>query len=91
MNDIQFEIARRTGYSSVNAVLVDDYMLGEATVYAVLQEFAGVTAVVNNGSWNHIVLDWRAFAKKTGVAVFLVADFLGALTGRGKTHGFECW
>jgi hypothetical protein len=54
-------------------------MLGEAAVYEILQEFSGVTAVVNNGNWNHIALDWRAFAKKTGVAVLLLADFLGAL------------
>lgn len=79
VNDIQFKIVRSSGYPEVNAVLVDDYMLGEATVYAVLREFVGVTAVVNNGSWNHIALDWRAFAKKTDVVVFLVADFLGAL------------
>lgn len=79
VNDIQFEIVRRTVYSDVNAVLVNDYMLGEATVYAVLQEFVGVTAVVNNGNWNHIALDRKAFAKKTGVAVLLMADFLGAL------------
>ena len=50
VNDIQFKIIRRLGYPDVNAVLVDDYMLGEATVYEVLREFADVTAVVNNGN-----------------------------------------
>ena len=79
VNDIQFEIVRRQGYPDVNTVLLDDYMLGEAKVYEVLQEFSGVTVVVNNGNWNHIALDWRDFGKKTGVAVFLVADFKGAL------------
>lgn len=78
VNDIQFEIRRRD-HPDVNAVLVDDYMLGEATVYALLEEFNGVTAVVNNGSWNHIALDWRDFAKRTGVVVLEMADFLGAL------------
>ena len=79
VNDIQFKIIRRLGYPDVNAVLVDDYMLGEATVYEVLREFADVTAVVNNGNWNHIAFDWRAFAKNTGVAVLLAKDILGAL------------
>lgn len=79
VNDIQFRIVRRRDHPDVNAVLVDDYMLGEATVYAILQEFDDVTAVVNNGTWNHIALDWRDFAKRTGVVVLEMADFLGAL------------
>jgi len=79
VNDIQFEIARRGGLSGVNAVLLDCYMLGEATVYAVLEEFENVNAVVNNGSWNHIALDWRKFAEQTDVVVLEMADFLGAL------------
>jgi len=79
VNDIQFIIVRRGDHPDVNAVLVDDYMLGEATVYAILEEFDDVTAVVNNGTWNHIALDWRDFAKRTGVVVLEMADFLGAL------------
>jgi len=79
VNDIQFEIVRRGDLSGVNAALIDDYMLGEAKVYALLEAFDGITAVVNNGTWNHIAFDWRDFAKRTGVAVFLVSDFLGAL------------
>jgi hypothetical protein len=79
VNDIQFEIVRRGDLPDVNAILIDDYMLGEAKVYALLEEFDGVTAVVNNGTWNHIAFDWRDFANRTGVAVFLVSDFLGAL------------
>lgn len=79
INDIQFEIVRRNNHSDVNAILVDDYMLGEATVYAILDEFHGVTAIVNNGTWNYIALDWKKMAKQTGVVVFTMADFLGAL------------
>lgn len=79
VNHIQFEIVRRGDLSEVNAVLLDCYMLGEAIVYAILEEFENVTAVVNNGSWNHIALDWRKFAEQTGVVVLEMADFLGAL------------
>lgn len=79
VNDIQFEIVRRDNLPDVNAILLDDYMLGEATLYAILEEFEGVTAVVNNGNWNHIALDWRKFAKQTGVVVLELKDFLGAL------------
>jgi hypothetical protein len=79
INDIQFEIVRTRDLPDVNAVLVDEYVLGEAAVYAILEEFQGLTAVVNNGAWNTIALDWRAFAKQTGVVVLKMADFLGAL------------
>jgi len=79
VNDIQYQIVRRGDLPDVNAMLVDDYMLGEAKVYALLEAFDGVTVVVNNGTWNHIAFDWRDFAKKTGIAVFLISDFLGAL------------
>ncbi len=83
VNDIQFEIERRRDLPSVNAVLIDEYMLGEATVYGLLQEFHGVTVVVNNGNWNHIAFDLKAFAKKTGVIVLMrhVGLSLGALNG----------
>ncbi|MES1213490.1 MAG: hypothetical protein ABUL64_02800 [Singulisphaera sp.] len=78
VNDIQFLI-RRKAHPDVNAVLVDDYMLGEATLYAIMQEFPGTTAVVNNGTWNHIAFDWREVARRTGVVALLMADFLGAI------------
>lgn len=78
-NDVQFEIIRRGGRSTINAVLVDNYMLGEATVYAILEEFDGVNVVVNNGTWTHVAFDWRVFAKRTGVIVLKMSDFLGAL------------
>ncbi len=79
VDDIQFNIIRRGDHPDVNAVLVEDYMLGEATVYEVLEEFRGVNAIVNNGTWNHLAFDWRDFAKRTGVVVLEMADFLGAL------------
>src|SRR6266700_1023021 len=66
-NDIRFDFVRRGDIPDVNAILVDDYMLGEATVYAILEEFVGVTAVVNNGNWNHIALDWKTFARQTSI------------------------
>jgi hypothetical protein len=44
-NDIQFEIKRRNGLPNVNAVLVEAYMFGEASLYGVLKEFCGVTTV----------------------------------------------
>jgi hypothetical protein len=78
-NDIQFKIIRRGDHPDVNAILVEDYMLGEATVYEVLEEFPDVNAIVNNGTWNHIALNWRDFAKRTGVVVLEMADFLGSL------------
>ena len=78
-NDIQFEITRRSPLSRVNAVLVDVYMFGEAALYGVLGEFSGVSAVVNNGSWNHIAFDWREIAQRTGVVALSISDFLGAL------------
>lgn len=84
-NDIQFDIVRGLARPDVNAVLVDEYMLGEATAYAVLQEFDEVTAIVNNGTWNHIAFDWRVFAKCTGVVVFQLRDFLGALNVKDLT------
>ena len=84
-NDIQFIIAREFGRPNVNAVLIDEYVLGEAAAYAILKEFNDVTVIVNNGSWNRVALDWRDFAKRTGVAVFQLRDFMGALNAKDPT------
>jgi hypothetical protein len=79
INDIQFLVVRNEGYPELNVVFVDQYELGEATAYAIIEEFSGVEVVVNNGHWNHIVVDWRDFAKRTGVVIFKLSDFLGAI------------
>lgn len=83
--DIQFDIVRKNGLPNLRAVLVNEYHLGEAAAYAVIEEFKGVNAIVNNGNWNHIILDWRDFAARTGVSVLQLADFLGAVNIREIT------
>jgi hypothetical protein len=79
INDIQFRIVRAKGLSKLNVVLVAEYHLGEAAAYAIIKEFDGVEVIVNNGVWNHVILDWREFADRTGVIVLEYSDFLGAL------------
>ena len=78
-NDIQFKIERKSDLSELNTVFVDEYHLGEASAYAIIKEFDGLNVIVNNGSWNHILLNWREFAERTGVVVLKMTDFLGAL------------
>lgn len=78
-NDIQFLVERRSDLTDLNVVFVDEYELGEAFAYAVINEFDGVNVIVNNGNWNHIILDWRDFAKRTDVAILKVSDFMGAI------------
>lgn len=78
-NDIQFSIVRTGELSDLNIVFVEEYHLGEAAAYAIIKEFEGVQMIVNNGNWNHVLLDWRNFADRTGVFVFKMPDFMGAL------------
>ena len=77
-NDIQFFI-QRTDLPAVNAVFVEQYEFGVASLYAVLGEFQGVTVVVNNGNWNHIAFDRMELSMSTGVVAFAMKDFMGAL------------
>ena len=78
-NDIQFEVVRTKGLPDLNVVFVDEYELGEAAAYAIINEFPGVEVIVNNGNWNQILVDWRDFANRTGVTIFKMADFMGAI------------
>jgi len=79
-NDIEFQIVRANGLSELNVVFVDEYYLGEAAAYAIIKEFDGVEVIVNNGTWNLILLDWREFAERTGVVILKVSDFMGAIS-----------
>lgn len=79
MNDIQFQIVRSKGHPDLNVVFVDVYEFGEAAAYAIIEEFDGIQVIVNNGSWNHILVDWRKFANRTGVVIFKLSDFMGAI------------
>lgn len=78
-NDIQFLIRRRKGMTPVNAVLVEQYEFGIASLYAVLQQFRGINVVVNNGNWNQIAFDRNDAFKNTSVIALSMNDFLGAL------------
>jgi hypothetical protein len=78
-DDIRFEIERNKGMSGLSVVLVSEYRLGEAFAYCVIDEFRGIDAIVNNGKWNAVALDQREFKSNTGVEVFKINQFLGAL------------
>jgi selenocysteine lyase/cysteine desulfurase len=79
VNDIQFIVERANSLSKINVVFVNEYHLGEAAAYAIIDEFDGVEVIVNNGNWNHILVDWREFADRTGIIILKVSDFIGAI------------
>jgi hypothetical protein len=79
VNAIQFDIVRTNDLSDLNVVFVNEYHLGEASAYAILNEFDSVEVIVNNGNWNHILVNWREFADRTGVVIFKMTDFMGAI------------
>jgi hypothetical protein len=88
IKDIQFLITykrRRTplnvGLVDLNVVLVDEYELGQAAAYKIIQEFNGVQVIVNNGDWNHIAFDPREFEKTTQVVVVQMKGFVRGLGG----------
>jgi len=58
---------------------MSQYVLGEAALYKLLDDFPEVNAVVNMGNWNQIALDWRKIAQQTDVLVADLSHFLGAL------------
>jgi hypothetical protein len=76
---IQFQIFRSDNRSAINMVFVDEYVLGEATCYEVIEKYEGVQVIVNNGSWNQVAVHRGSFFRITDVLVFRIADFIGAL------------
>jgi hypothetical protein len=77
--DILFDIVRNPPMPALKVVFVSEYRLGEAVADRAIAEFPGINAIVNNGNWNALALDEKAFEAQTGVVVIKVRNFLGAL------------
>lgn len=78
-NNIHYQIKRTDNRSDVNMVFVDEYVLGEATCYEVIEKFENVQVIVNNGTWNHMAVNREDFYQNTNILVFKITDFFGAL------------
>lgn len=78
-NDIQFDIERINNMPNLSIVLVSEYRLGEAFAYRLLDEFKNLDAIVNNGSWNAIVLDEVEFKRNVGIEVLGLSQFMRKL------------
>jgi hypothetical protein len=79
--DINFHIKLTSG-AEINALLVDEYVLGLAAVRRALNEFPGVEYIVTGGNWNGYTPDAKKFGQENEIGIFNLGEFLSALRSR---------
>jgi acid stress-induced BolA-like protein IbaG/YrbA len=80
--DIYFHIERVGQLPPVHAVLLDEYTLGLAAVLKALQEFRDANCIVNAANWNGYSEEAKTYGETHGIGVFVIGEFLGALSRR---------
>ena len=76
--DILFRIILNNG-SSLKVLLVNEYVIGLASIHKAVDEFPGVDHIVTNGNWNGYTREAKKYGKKNGIGIFVPSEFFGAL------------
>lgn len=79
-NDIVFDIRRIRQDDSVTAVIVSEYVFGEASLHKVLSDFRDINLIVLIGNWNKFTQDASQASYQTGIPLFRFGEFYSALS-----------
>lgn len=77
-DDIFFTLDRGD-LTPVRALLVDEYTLGLAALMKARNEFPEFDCIVTGGNWNAYTREAKEFGEQSGIGVFIITEFLGAL------------
>lgn len=79
--DIVFTIRLVNG-RTVTAVLLEEYVLGLAAVLRAKAEFPEAEHVISGGMWTAYTPEAKEWGLESGIGVFTIPEFLGALHRR---------
>ena len=77
-DDILFHIALRDG-RRMKVLLINEYVVGLASLHRAVAEFPGIDHIVTSGNWNGYTKEAKKYGKKNGIGIFVPSEFLGAL------------
>ena len=63
----------------INALLLNEYVLGVETIIRAMNEFPDVDHIVNGGNWNSFTSDAISYASDNSIGIHSIKDFLKAL------------
>jgi len=81
-DDIFFKIMRKSGLSSVNALLINVYTVGLADVFRAKREFPDLDCIVTSSIWNGYTIEAKEHALDSEIGLFVVSEFSSALRER---------
>ncbi len=76
--DILFKIETENG-QHLEVLLVNEYTLGLAAIHRAQQEFPSFEYIVTSANWNGYTREAKEYGKESGLGVFNLGEFLGAL------------
>lgn len=76
--DILFTITDVRG-RKFTALLLNEYRMGEATIYKAVEEFGDLDFIVYGGNWNAATTEAYKVAKDNNIALFNYSGIMGAL------------
>lgn len=77
-DDIIMEFDRIEG-SSITLICLDEYTLGEAMVYRILQEFPDVNFIFVGGKWNGYTREAKQLCLNKKIGLYNASELTGAL------------
>lgn len=77
-DDIIIEAKRKNG-SSITIICLDEYALGEAGIYRVLQEFPSINFISVGGNWNGYTPEAKRLCLERQIGLFNSSELTGAL------------
>lgn len=77
-DDIVMEFDRKDG-SSITLICLDEYTLGEAAVYRILNEFPTVNYISVGGNWNGYTIEAKQLCLSKNIGLFNSGELTGAL------------
>lgn len=76
----------RQGKSDLVVFLTNIYIVGEADVYEIMDEYPEVNTIVTVSAWNSYSWSAKELAKEYGIALFKMNEFQGAIYYDGDRY-----
>lgn len=86
--DILFHITDVSG-QTYSALLLNEYVMSEASAIKAIDEFPGLKYIVNGGNWNKCTSEAYEYAGKCGISIFNFGSFMGVINNGESSSSYS--
>jgi len=86
--DILFHVTEISG-STYSILLLNEYVMSEASAIRAIDEFQGIMYIINGGNWNKCTSGAADYARKYGIRILNFGSYMGVLNNGSSSSDYR--